>query len=76
MLTEKSLEAVLWLGKRGFHAHYIEEKTGVSKSSVYRVTKENGFSLRDYRNGETQEAVVVVRACPYIVVRHHKLKRA
>ena len=48
------------LAEQGFHAHYIAEVTGLTTGQVYGRCRKLGVGLRDYRNGKTSQAKVVV----------------
>jgi hypothetical protein len=53
---------VLILGRLGFSTDFIVKKTGLSEGQViYRLAKGHTRRL-DYRNGESEEATVVLHA--------------
>jgi len=49
-----------YLAERGFHAHTIAEMTGLSLSQVHYRNRMVGLSLRDYRNGVSPAARLIV----------------
>jgi len=52
--TENAL--LLKLAGKGYHAALIARMTGLTKGQVYTRCQQLDVRLRDYRNGETEEA--------------------
>ena len=67
-----------YLAERGFHAHKIASLTGMTEGQVYNRCRLLGAKLRDYRNGETPAAKVIlsnIRVKKMTTKEVNKLKR-
>ena len=59
--TDKRNIICLHLAQFGLHAKVIAKQTGLTKAQVHNRLAAVGLKLRDYRDGETQPARVIVK---------------
>jgi len=50
-----------FLADYGFHGDFIGDLTGLTRAQVYYRLRQCGKSLRDYRNGKTLPASIIIR---------------
>ena len=68
-LRQLVLTQVDRLGSYGFHAQTIADICGIGKSQVYQITRMLGFRLRDYRDGKTESAKIIISVTPRVKMR-------
>lgn len=64
---ERAAKGVLYLGCYGFHGQTIADALGITKYQVWRLCRQVGIRLRDYRDGKTKEAKEILAGSPCLV---------
>jgi len=63
LITDSQRWRIVLLSAWGFHGKFIAKVVEVKLSSVYRICREEGIRLRDYRDGLGDSAAVAIGRC-------------